>query len=612
MLHKRPPRMRTPADLLIAYRAEAEQLTAERLVPAVALFLLCASGFGILEYALDASSASSFLVLFAFLAFVGMSAVVLRPAFRRWRVAVRASIVLGLVLSVLPQLQTLLVELPTELVGIATVCTVTGMSLVMPWGPRGQAVVAASNLIAYGLTLYVNGAVSTHPVILFFAVSTGVGLSVIGARYLDLHRFAIFREATLSEEEAAVNRALVTIAKEINAVLGRPDALDRICNSTRRALKCDWSIVLLRDEERGVFRVAGGVGRDTEALREISAIEFTPESFPLLSRILAEEYVGVARRAATDPITAGFMQRWHTHYVLAAALTRSGQAVGVLAAGGDNVLDGISLRVRQLFRGIAPHAAIALNNVRLVNDLRQADHLKSEFLSTMSHELRTPLNVILGYTELLAEDTFGPLQDEQRDTVGRVHDSACSLLELINATLDVNRIEAGRLPVQLAEVSLRDLFDEARAELEQLPHAPDVFLRWDVAVGNTPVRTDASKLKIILKNLVGNAFKFTASGQVRLQVSYDARATRLRLCVADTGSGIHPDDLGHVFEMFRQVGTGHERGGVGLGLYIVKRFVEQLAGEVSVASTPGRGSTFSVSLPAAVVEPDSAVEQHAA
>jgi signal transduction histidine kinase len=603
--------MRTPADLSIAYRAEAEQLAGERLTPAVALFLLCGSGFGILEYGLDASSASSFLVLFAFQAFVAMSAIVLRPAFRRRQVMVRASVVLGLVLSVLPHLQTMAVELPTELMGIVTVCTVTGMSLVMPWGPRGQTVIAASNLLAYGLALYVNGAVSTHPVFLFFAVSTGGALSVIGARYLDLHRFAIFREATLSEEEAAVNRALVAVAKEINTVLGRPDALDRICDSTRRALHCDWSIILLRDEERGVFRAAGGVGRDTEALREIGVIEFTPESFPLLSRILSEEHVGVARRSAVDPITAAFMQRWHTHYILAAALTRSGQAVGVLVAGGDNVLDGISLRVRQLFRGIAPHAAIALNNVRLVNDLRQADQLKSEFLSTMSHELRTPLNVILGYSELLAEDTFGPLLDEQRDTVGRVHDSARSLLELINMTLDVNRMEAGRLSVQLAAVDLWELFDEVRDELEH-PHTPEVLLRWDLALGHAPVRTDAGKLKIILKNLVSNALKFTGSGQVQVQVSYDARAARLRLCVADTGSGIHPDDLGHIFEMFRQAGNGHERGGVGLGLYIVKRFVEQLAGEVSVTSTPGKGSTFTVSLPAAVAAHDAAVEQHAA
>jgi signal transduction histidine kinase len=250
--------------------------------------------------------------------------------------------------------------------------------------------------------------------------------------------------------------------------------------------------------------------------------------------------------------------------------------------------------------------------VRLVADLRRADQLKSEFLSTMSHELRTPLNVILGYTELLREDTFGALLDEQRDTVARVHESARSLLELINATLDVNRIEAGRVLVQLDEVNLRPLFDEMHDELQQLPRRSDVLLRWDVIVSDKRVRTDGSKLKIIVKNLVGNALKFTESGEVAVRANYDIRGARLHLSVADTGAGIPADDLAHIFDMFRQAGNGHHLGGVGLGLYIVKRFVEQLDGEVSVTSTPGKGSIFSVSISAAMVAQESTVQQHAA
>jgi signal transduction histidine kinase len=604
--------MRPRPDLSTAYRAEAEALTAERFAPAVALFLTCAVGFGVFEYLYDPASLLTFLVLYCIQLLVALPPALTTGWLLRRRLMVRTSIAVGVVLSVLPHVQTVLIGLPTELMGIATVCTVTGMALVMPWGRRGQALIAAANLIAYAVTLYIDGSAATDPAFLFFAVLTGAALSVLGAHYLDLHRFAIFREATLSEEEAAVNRKLVAIAKEINAVLGRPDALNRICDSTRAALGCGWTLILLNDETSGIFRVAGGVSPKPDALREVSALEFAPGSFPLIDRILGNELVDIPSPTATDPVTGAFMLRWQTRYMLATKLTRSGQVIGILAAGGSEEVDAISARVRQLFRGIAPHASIALNNVRLVADLRRADQLKSEFLSTMSHELRTPLNVILGYTELLAEDTFGPLSDEQHDTVGRVHENARSLLELINATLDVSRIEAGRLPVQLGEVSLRALFRDLHDELQQLPRGPEVGLCWDVAVDGTRVRTDPSKLKIIVKNLVGNALKFTQSGEVSVHATYDSRMARLHLAVADTGVGIAADDLAHIFDMFRQAGNGHHLGGVGLGLYIVKRFVEQLEGQVSVASTPGTGTTFTLSIPVVSVAHESTVQQHAA
>ena len=604
--------MRPRSDLSTAYRAEAEQLTAERFAPSVALFLVCASGFGIFEYLYDAAALPTFVILFCLQVLVALPAALAASWLQEHRLMVHTSIVVALVLSLLPHVQTVLAGLPIELMGIATVCTTTGMSLVMPWGVRGQAIIAVANLIAYAITLNINGAASTDPAVLFFAVFTGVGLSVLGAQYLDLHRFAIFREATLSEEEAAVNRTLVAIAKEINAVLGRPDALDRICDSTRAALGCDWSMILLNDVDRGTFHVAGGVSPYEEILREVSALEFAPGSFPLIDRVLSNELVAIPQPTATDALTGSFMLRCNTRYLLAAKLSRSGQVIGILTAGGREAVDAIPVRVRQLFRGIAQHAAIALNNVRLVADLRRADQLKSEFLSTMSHELRTPLNVILGYTDLLGEDAFGPLLDEQRDTIGRVHESARSLLELISATLDVNRIEAGRLPVQLSEVSLRTLFDEMSDELRQLPHAANVKLRWDVIVDDRRVRTDASKLKIIVKNLVANALKFTASGEVAVRANYDIRAGRLHLSVADTGAGISAEDLEHIFDMFRQAGNGHHLGGVGLGLYIVKRFVEQLEGDVSAASTPGQGSIFTISIPAVTVAHAPTVQQHAA
>ena len=604
--------MGVPRDLLAAYHREVEQLTARRLPQAVVVFLVCACGFGAFEYAFDPSAVPSFVGLLSLQVAVARPALLWRRSLLRRGRMVSASVAVGLVVSLLVHVHSLLTGLPIELMGIATVCCATGMSLFMPWGPWPQAIVSGASLLGYGVSLHMNGASSTQPLFLFFAVATGVALSILGAQDLDLHRFAIFREATLSEEEASINRTLVSIATRINAVLDQPDALDRICRAARDALGCDWSLILLRDEARDVFRVGGGAGRHSATLREISAMEFAPASFPLIDRILADSYVAIPDPGAADRLTRGFMGRWHTRSLLAARLTRGGQVVGILAAGGSDDLGGVSPRTDKLLRGIAQHAAIALNNVRLVADLRAADRQKSEFLSTMSHELRTPLNVIMGYTELMADGTFGPLLEEQRDTVGRVQNSARSLLELIDATLNVNRIEAGRVPVRVTTVALEELFEDIRGELHQLAHKATVVLRCELTVDDSRVRTDPTKLKVVAKNLVGNALKFTDAGHVAVEMRYDRRAARLLLRVTDTGTGIQPDDLANIFDMFRQSGDSHERGGVGLGLYIVKRFVEQLEGDITVSSEIGSGSTFTVWIPCPALQQPLAVEQDAA
>ena len=598
--------MRIAPGLGEAYRTETEQLTAGRIPQAVAIFLSGAAVFGVFESVLYPAAAVPFFGLYLLAAAVTVPLVLLRHGLMRRRRMVSSSIAAAVVLSLLPYAQTLWVAPPMELVGISVVCVVTAMALALPWGVRGQAVVALVNVIGYAGAVSVNGAVSTSPVILLFVVSAGAAMSVLGAHYLDLYRFTIFREITQSEEEAAINRTLVHIAREINASLDPRSVLDRIAASTRAALRCDWSVILLWDERRNAFRVAGGAGDHPEAYREVSAFEFSPATFPLMEHILSDEYLEIPDRSATDAVSAGFLQRWYTNYLQSGTLMCSGSVVGILAAGGRHAGGAFSQRTRQLFRGIAQHAAIALNNVRLVADLRHADRLKSEFVSAMSHELRTPLNVIMGYTDLLMAEDFGPLHGEQQDILGRVHESACTLLELVNETLDVSRLDAGRSPVLLREVSIRAFMEEVERETSLLPRKPEVDLRWDLRLGYDRVRTDPNKLKIILKNLIGNALKFTDAGHVAVRVHYDRRTGALQLQVAVTGSGIPGDDLPHIFDMFRQGGNGPDHGGVGLGLYILKRFVEQLQGEASVTSVPGEGSTFTVSIPAASVAQETA------
>ncbi|MFI5393965.1 MAG: sensor histidine kinase [Candidatus Binatia bacterium] len=234
---------------------------------------------------------------------------------------------------------------------------------------------------------------------------------------------------------------------------------------------------------------------------------------------------------------------------------------------------------------------------QLYDQAQAANRLKSEFLATMSHELRTPLVAILGYTDLILEEEFGALSHEQAGALQRVHKRSQELLELINSTLEVGRLEAGALSIALTTVDAKAFLEMVQVETESLGEKPNVGLEWDVPPSLPVLHTDPAKLKIVLKNLIGNAVKFTEEGRVAVRAQPYAHG--VEISVSDTGIGIAPDVFPVIFEPFRQGDGSSVRryGGVGLGLYIVRRLVDLLQGTVTVESRLGQGSTFRIWLP---------------
>jgi signal transduction histidine kinase len=291
-------------------------------------------------------------------------------------------------------------------------------------------------------------------------------------------------------------------------------------------------------------------------------------------------------RAITRPLTA-----------LAAAADRiaGGDFDARVVARGDDELARLGHSFNAMVDSLRASRAAIEEKVR---ELEQADHLKSEFLATVSHELRTPLNVIIGYAEMLADGAGGPLAAEQQEMVDSIKRYSTLQRDLITNVLDFSRLSSGAVSMHVEPFTLAPLLDEVEALYrEQLRDRP-VRLVVEVADPVPAMETDRIKLQEIVRNLVDNAIKFTDDGTVTVAVTAEEPGW-IDIAVSDTGRGIPPDELGSIFEAFRQIGDSSTRqtGGVGLGLSIVHRLVGVLGGSITAESRPGEGSTFRVRVP---------------
>lgn len=397
------------------------------------------------------------------------------------------------------------------------------------------------------------------------------------------------------QEEAAVSRGLARVGKELIAALGQPGLLERLCQITTEVLECDVSATMLRQAD-GTWIPVATAGWEPEEREAVLAVAVPPVAMEVLLPQLERGEV-VAIQLGAQPLGADV---WcHVETLLVVALTNGGRVIGVHTAGYYRRAPQLTAVQRRIGEGLANLASLALDNVRLIEHLDRANRLKSDFVSTMSHELRTPLNIIMGYSELLISGEFGHLTPQQGDTLTLIDGQAEQLLELVNATLDVSRLESGHAPLDLADVEATDMLAEIRHDMRRAEPKETVQLHWPPPSEGIRLYTDKTKLKVVLKNLIDNAVKFTAEGRVDIDV--ERTADGVTFTVADTGIGIPPESLETIFESFRQLEPSMTRhyGGVGLGLYLARRLAEMLGGSIAVHSEVGRGTTFRVSIPSA-------------
>ena len=292
--------------------------------------------------------------------------------------------------------------------------------------------------------------------------------------------------------------------------------------------------------------------------------------------------------------------------VLVVPLLREGVPIGLLSLNRTSVRPFTDKQIA-LVTAFADQAVIAIENVRLFDEiqdksrqLEEASQHKSQFLANMSHELRTPLNAILGYTELMADGAYGEPSEKMLGILKRLEANSKHLLGLINDVLDLSKIEAGQLVLELSDYCIQDIAQTVSSTLEPLAADKKLGFKVEMAGELPPGHGDGRRLTQVLINLVGNAIKFTDAGEVAIKA--EAHNGSFHVSVRDTGPGISAADQARLFQELQQADNAitRKKGGTGLGLAISKRIIEMHGGRIWVESQPGQGSTFAFTLPVVV------------
>jgi len=431
---------------------------------------------------------------------------------------------------------------------------------------------------------------------------TGLLTSMINQIGIAVEKATLYEQTATKARELAALYSITALASEL---LDINTVLEKTMEKVLEIFAFDAARIYLLNEEIGQLELVTHRG--------------IPPGVPLVSSYrIGEGHVGrvvqsgealLVENMETD---AGYQQWARNKHLLKAGfralllipLKVRGQGLGVMNFVGRKPRHFTESDI-QLINAIAYHLGVAVGNAQLFSQVRKktfelekASKGKDEFLGVISHELRTPLNVIKGYAEIMRQGVLGEIGVAQKKALETISNQAVELFHMINGILQVTRIEADAVQTAAREVKLNNLLEEMRANYS-IPFGKELNVEWDLPGDLPAIQTDDEKLKAVIQNLVNNAIKFTEKGTVRIAVRHLAELGLIEFQVADTGTGIPKEKLDSIFDMFLQVDSSATRkyGGVGLGLYIVKKFTELLGGRIGVESEVGKGSTFTVTLP---------------
>ena len=406
-------------------------------------------------------------------------------------------------------------------------------------------------------------------------------------------------------------RALGDVGRALSSTLDLDTVLQTIVTRASQLAGTDACSLFEYDEVAEVFRLRASSYRDPEEAETLDAIGRAtpiPKGQGVVSRAAASRQPVQVSDIAVEgsyesPIRGPLMQAGY-RAILTVPLFLEERVIGALGVTRKTPGE-FAPEIVRLLTTFATQSALAIQNARLFREiadksrqLEAASRHKSEFLANMSHELRTPLNAILGFSEVLAERMFGEVNEKQAEYLQDILSSGRHLLSLINDILDLAKVEAGRLELELGRFHLPTALDNALTLVRERATRHGITLTPTVDAEVGDIVADERKVKQVLLNLLSNAVKFTPeSGRVGLTATLADGA--VTIAVSDTGVGIAPEDQAAIFEEFRQVGRDDTRKqeGTGLGLTLAKKFVELHGGRIWVESHVGQGSTFSFTLP---------------
>jgi signal transduction histidine kinase len=402
-------------------------------------------------------------------------------------------------------------------------------------------------------------------------------------------------------------RALGDVGRALSSTLDLDTVLQTIVTRASQLAGTDACSVFEYDEATEAFHL-----RATHNLDE--AVVALARRSPIRKGEGVQGRMAVTRQPVQIPDIAAedayrgplrdILLRTGTRALLAIPMLREDELIGGLTVN-RKTPGAFAPEVLELLQTFATQSALAIQNARLFREIADKSRLleaasrhKSEFLANMSHELRTPLNAILGFSEVLAERMFGEVNEKQAEYLQDILSSGRHLLSLINDILDLSKVEAGRIELELGRFHLPTALDNALILVRERATRHGITLTQTVAEGVGDIVADERKVKQILLNLLSNAVKFTPEGG-RVGLTATAAEGVLTIAVSDTGIGIAPEDQAAIFEEFRQVGRDDARTqeGTGLGLTLAKKFVELHGGRIWVQSQVGQGSTFTFTLP---------------